>query len=142
MVLHKNDERFLNAKVSQLSKPKLGQKPLSKEDIAERSALMTQEMRDRHRVELSELEERLAASASVTSAPQLSPAHGNVHATEGACEVSTSDAPAGTISAFKACPVTPSLATEAAPYGGATGSPHSGTRSERRKVGFFLFWYD
>ena len=123
---HKSDERYLNAKLSQLSKPKLGQKPLSKEDIAERTALLTREMRERHEAEVSELESRLAAAPPPTPVVVPSSPAAAVPSLPNSFEGETPATPSSVASPAPLLPATP---------GTPGSSPHTGTRADRRKVG-------
>ena len=65
---HALEGRMTAGKVAQLAKPKLGQKPLSKEALEAQGARLLADLAARHAAELAELTERLARSALADAA--------------------------------------------------------------------------
>ena len=65
---HAADVKFLENKVAQLSKPRLGIKPLTAEQVQLQAAKLRQELNVKHDAELAALAQRLA-SATIDNAP-------------------------------------------------------------------------
>lgn len=143
---HSNDERFIRAKLSQLSKPKLGQKPLSKEQVEEQTVRLTTEMRERHSAERLELESRIASA--LTTAPIIDE-HSRVESFS-KCDNVTVDESTAAINVTvretgtTPIPVTAAAAAAAGSLSHGTGIPSplpssvvspgsTGTRAERRR---------
>lgn len=70
---HQQEEKFTLSKIAQLSKPKLGQKPLPKEQIAEQTAKLLGDLKRKQEQEIAELTEKLANAALDTPAPATEP---------------------------------------------------------------------
>jgi hypothetical protein len=118
-VLHATDDRFLKAKLSQLSKPKLGQKPLTPEQIDAQTAKLTTEMRERQATERLELEARIARGTAMAAPAAMA---GSVQELPQAASVEDE----------RSEPATPKQPLEALSPAATPGS--TGTRAERRRV--------
>lgn len=114
---HAQDERFTLGRIAQLAKPKLGQKPLSKEALEAQSAKLLGDMRARHEAEVAALTERLASAALSPPAPAQGEASAGSTAAGASSAGDTDTAPAA------ATPAAPSVPASAAPAPGASAAP-------------------
>lgn len=133
---HQQEEKFTLSKVAQLSKPKLGQKPLAKEQIAEQSTKLLGELKARHEQELADLAERLARAALEAPVPPV-PAETAVQVADSTAAPPPEEAATAAVEHAPVVPAAPSSSAAAPAAAAAPGAADGGkkkSRAQRRQV--------
>lgn len=84
---HDSEKKYVESQIKNLSKPKLGKKPLSAEQLAEQSTKLTTELRAKQDKEMAELIEQLASMPPISAPPAVEAAAADALATDSSAQL-------------------------------------------------------